>query len=222
MSKIEGYNIYQSSYYKNNVQSKKSKETNKSQKAEKNSQLNLSEKAKKLLEELKKTYGNMDFMVADYESEEEAATYLSRGTKEYSVLIEPEVLEEMAADQETKDKYLGMLDNATSELKNMKEQLGDKKDEVTRMGVSLGKDGTLSYFAELEKMSEKQRERIEKAREEKAEQKKEEKSIQEKTKKTLVQADSVEALLEKIKQVDWTKIKEEGQTETGSRFDCTI
>ena len=34
--------------------------------------------------EIQKTYSNMDFMVADYESDEEAASYLSRSTKEYS------------------------------------------------------------------------------------------------------------------------------------------
>ena len=52
----------------------------------------------------------MDFIVADYESEEEASAYLSRGTKEYSVLIDPELLEEMAADGKTKEKqeiYIG-------------------------------------------------------------------------------------------------------------------
>ena len=37
----------------------------------------------------------MDFMVAEYEGDDEAAEYLSRGTKDYSVLIEPELLEKM-------------------------------------------------------------------------------------------------------------------------------
>jgi len=119
MSRIEGYNVYQSSYYENATKSKKAKDTakeDKTEKIDKRSQVQLSDRAKKLLEELKKTYGNMDFMVADYDNEEEAAKYLSRGTKEYSVLIEPELLEEMAADKETKEKYLGILDDATGKL----------------------------------------------------------------------------------------------------------
>ncbi len=234
MSKIEGYGVYQKSLYENSVKSKKAKEekkTDKTDKTEKNSQVELSDKAKKLLEQLRKTYGNMDFMVADYESEEEAAKYLSRGTKEYSVLIEPELLEEMASDEETKEKYLGILNDATDKLSKMKEQLGDKKDEVIHMGVSVGKDGTVSYFAELEKVSEKQRERIEKAREEKKEAAKEEekeaagavgKSISGKTKKTTVKASSVEELLEKIRNVDWSTVKSGEMTESGSRFDLKV
>lgn len=221
MSKIEGYGVYQNSYYEKSAQSRQTKETiaaDKADKTEKNSQASLSFKAKRLLQQLKNTYGNMDFMVADYESEEEAAAYLSRGTKEYSVLIEPEVLEEMAADDKAKDKYLGMLNDATDKLTDLKNQLGDKKDEVTHMGVSIGKDGEISYFAELEKVNEKHRERIEKAREDK----KEDKAKQDGIKRTKVQAGSVEELLEKIKNVDWTKIKSEDTKESGSRIDYSV
>ena len=187
----------------------------------------------------------MDFIVADYESDVEAAQYLSRGTKEYSVLIEPELLEEMAADAETKGKYLGILDEATGKLADMKNQLGDKADEVTRLGVTIGKDGMMTFFAELEKVSEKQKERIEKAKEEKAdnktvakkeEEQKEDKSvtkketeeiknsnaISEKYKKTTVYASTVEELLEKIQNVDWSQVKAAEVPATGSKFDCTI
>lgn len=250
MSRIDSYSVYQSSYYENNTaKSKKTKETDKTDKTgktDKNSQVQLSDRAKKLLEELKKTYGNMDFIVADYESDEEAAQYLSRGTKEYSVLIEPELLEEMAADTETKEKYLGMLDEATGKLADMKTQLGDKADEVTRLGVTIGKDGMMTFFAELEKVSERQKERIEKAKEEKADNKavskkeaeeekddktvsgketeeiKNSKTISEKSKKTTVYASSVEELLEKIQNVHWSQVKAAEVPVTGSKFDCTI
>ncbi len=221
MSKIDGYGVYQNSYYEKSAQSKQTKETkekDKADKAEKNSQVNLSYKAKKLLQQLKKIYGNMDFMVADYETEEEAATYLSRGTKEYSVLIEPDVLEEMASDSKAKDKYLGILNEATGKLDEMQNQLGARKDDVTRMGISIGKDGEVSYFAELEKVNEKQRERIDKARENK----KEDKAQQDRTKRTRVQADSAKELLKKIKSVDWSEIKSEDAKESGSRFDYSI
>lgn len=230
MSKIAGYSVYQNNYYDNKTQNKKTKETkdaDKTKKTDKNNQVNLSSRAKELLEELKKTYGNMDFIVADYDSDEEASAYLSRGTKEYSVLIEPETLEKMAADEKTKDKYLGILDDAKTNLNNIKEQLGDKKDEVKSIGITIKDDGTVSYFAELEKMNEKQRERIEKAREEKKESKKETEKdemppVHERYKKTKVQAGSVEELLEKIKDVDWNEVKEEELFKTGSRFDLSI
>ena len=117
MSKIDGYSVYQKVYEKS-IQKKndlkKSEDANKVNKpdrVDKYEPVELSDKAKALLEELKKKYGNMDFMIANYDSEEEAAHYLSRGTKEFSVLIEPELLEEMAADESVKEKYLGLLDD---------------------------------------------------------------------------------------------------------------
>lgn len=226
ITEINNYsNLYNSFATQKKANTKASKETDKAEKTEQNSQLKLSDSAKKLLEELKQTYGNMDFMVANYESDEEAAAYLARGTKEYSVLIEPEVLEEMAANEETKEKYLDLLNNATNEITNIKEQLGEQKEEVTHIGIVFGEDGTISYFAELEKTSEKQRERIEEAKEEKAEEDKavqEKKAMQEKKKKTKVQASSIEELLEKIKNVDWSKVKEDRETEIGSKFDLVI
>lgn len=224
MSRVHGYG---NGYYENTVGQNprhgRAKETQKAEQAAKSGRaekdgLQLSEKAKSLLEELKKKYGNMDFMVANYRNSREASEYLSRGTKEYSVLIEPEVLEEMAADEDTKSKYLGLLDEATTKLADIKEELGDKETEVVRTGVTIGKDGKMSYFAELENMSEKQKERIEKASIEKArEHKQEDKIARRKTKKTSVQADSVEELLKKIKNVRWDKVK--GQDAEGAKFD---
>lgn len=233
MSKIEGYGVYQNSYMGSAAQSRSAKETEKTEKTEKKEQVQLSDRAKKLLEELKKNYSNMDFIVADYETDEEAADYLSRGTKEYSVLIEPETLEEMAADEEAKAKYTGILDDAVDQLKDIKEKLGDNKDDVARLGITIGKDGEVSYFAELEKSGERQKEWIEKTREAKKEERAEqEKKAQEqknqdiaaqgRTKKTRVQADSVEELLEKIKNVDWDQIKSEEKQVTGGKFDFSI
>ena len=235
MSKIEGYGAYQNSFYANSVKSRDAQKsqnankTDKTDKTEKNSSVQLSDKAKKLLEELKKTYSNMDFIIADYENDEEAAEYLSRGTKEFSVLIDPETLEKMAADEETKNKYIGILEDSVSQLKDIKEQLGDKEDEVTRIGITVGKDGQVSFFAELEKAGERQKDFIDSIRESKKEARTEqEKKAQEdlaaqaRTKKTTVTASSVEELLEKIRSVDWDQIKSEELLSSGSRFDSTI
>lgn len=220
MNKVGSYGVYQNKYYENTMQSRKEKEASKTAKADetvKSGKTQLSSRAKALLQKLQKTYGNMDFMIADYETEEEAKAYLSRGTKEYSVLIEPDVLEEMAADEEAEKKYSGILEDAVSKLADMKSQLGDKKDETARLGVSIGKDGELSYFAELEKVNEKQRERIEKAREDKKEE-----SAKGMGKKVSLKADSPEELLEKIRNVDWSKIKEEKKDSSGSRINFTV
>ncbi len=236
MSRIAGYGVYQNGYMGSVAKSRNTREADKADKAdktEKKEQVQLSDRAKKLLEELKKNYNNMDFIVADYETDEEASAYLAKGTKEYSVLIEPETLEEMAADEEAKAKYTGILDDAVDQLKDIKEQLGDKEDEVTHIGISVGKDGSVSYFADLEKIGERQKEWIEKSRESKKEERTEQEkkaqekksqdiAAQERTKKTRVQANSVEELIEKIKGVDWDQIKSEEKAMTGGRFDFSI
>lgn len=243
MNKVSGYNVYQNNYYDQSVKNRKesdkssrtdsSKKTNSTKKTN-NNRVQLSDKAKALLQELKKTYSNMDFMVADYESEEEAASYLSRGTKEYSVLIDAEELERMASDDDIKNQNLSLLDEAVGKLDEVKDQLGEHKDEVMRIGISIGKDGEMSFFAELEKVSERQKEFIDKIWEDKKEAS--EKSESDKTdprqahhynydrsKRTTVYASSAEELIDKISNVDWDSIKEETSLPTpGGHFNYSV
>lgn len=240
MNKVTGYNLYQNNYYDNSITKKNTSKTSKTHsskttntKKTNNSNVQLSDRAKALLQELKRTYSNMDFMVADYESEEEAASYLSRGSKEYSVLIDPEELERMASDDTVKEQNLSLLDEAVGKLDEMKDQLGDKKGDVVRMGVSIGKDGEVSYFAELEKAGERQREFIDKIREDKKEAAAEAAAKSESrthgrydyehSKRTTLYASTAEELLDKIRNVDWDNIKEETSVPSpGGRFDYTI
>ena len=121
------------------------------------------------MQELKKNYGNMDFIVADYSSDEEAQSYLSRGSKEYTVLIDPAELERMAEDDEVKTKNLALLDEAVGNLDALKEQLKDteNEDSVVHLGVTIGSNGSVSYFADLEKIGERQKEFVDKIREKK-------------------------------------------------------
>lgn len=202
--------------YDSHIQNRKTNTTKQVQDT-KEKDIKLSDKAKNLLKELRKTYGDIDFIVANYETDEEADAYLSKGTKEFSVLIDPEELEKMANDEEVKKKNLGIIDGAKEQLTDMKDQLGDKKDEVTRFGVSIDKNGKVSFFAELETLSEKQKERIEASKEEKGG------YIRSgRVKRTKVTASSSEELLDKINKVDWSKIKEERQEENKNRVDFSI
>lgn len=241
MNRVSGYSAYQSSYYDNAVRNRK--EQNKSAKTEaakkagktdKTGGVQLSAKAKALLQELQKTYGNMDFIVADYDSEEEAASYLSRGTKAYTTLIDPEELERMASDESVKEKNLSLLDEAVGKLDDLKGQLGDHKDEVLRMGVSIGKDGEFSYFAELEKAGERQRQFIESIRDHKREAAEKTETDRagsknpyahgyERGKRTTVYASDAEELLDKIINVDWDSVREESTApQPGGHFSSTI
>lgn len=236
MEKIGNY--YQSSIYEKTAQAAKDADRAKAGSARKAGGTEegkkapaLSKAAQNLLKELKKTYSNMDFIVADFETDEEAASLMSRGTAEYSALFTPEELEKMAADEDVKNKNMKILDGAVSKLDEMKTKLGDKADDVTRIGISFGDDGEVSFFAELEKNSEKQRERIEKQREDKKDAAKENGKAEAAEylahgkatgKRTTVYASTIEELAEKIANVDWNAVKEERQSTTGQRFDFTV
>lgn len=241
MDRVESYGVYQNSYYGRTQSTKDAKtskvsDKNAAKKTDQNSRVNLSEKAKKLLKEMQKTYKNMDFIVADYETDEEAASYLSRGKNQYSVLLSPEELEKMAADENVKKENLKVLDNAISRLSEIRDQLGDKGKDITRLGIVIDDNGEVSFFAELEKVSEKQRERIEERRESKREEAKEAEKKAKKeqdqwgagyaperdsVKRTTVHASSVEELAEKISSVDWDDIQEEFVL-ARHRFDFTV
>lgn len=242
MNKVGGYNAYQNNFIDSIIQQRKDQnKTSKNDSSKKagsagkaNGSIQLSDKAKALLQELKKTYSNMDFIVADYDSDEEASSYLSRGTKEYTVLIDSEELERMADDDSVKEQNLKFLDEATGKLDELKDQLGDHKDEVVRLGISIGKNGEISYFAELEKMGERQKEFIDSIRESKKEAAEKSEADKndprhrygqdyERGKRTTVRASSIEELLDKISNIDWDSIKEENTTPMpGGRFNSSI
>lgn len=192
----------------------------------------LSDKAKALLQELKEKYQNMDFFVAKYNSDEEASDIMSRGTKEYGVLIDPETLEKMAEDEEIKNQYLAVIDGATDKFEEMKTQLEDSGSEVERLGMVINGDGTVDYFAKLrentEKQAKDQAEKIEERRAEKVKARKEEEKerLEKKKEKTVtVRASSIEELVKKVKEIDWTTIQEtkkEEAPEVGGKFDFSV
>ena len=151
--------------------------------AKKNQEVKLSDKAQKLLEQLKEKYSNMDFFVANFSTDEEAQRYLSQGTKDYSVVIDPETLEQMAEDEEVFKKYDEILANAGNTFEQVKEQLGEDADKVANLGISIDGNGKVNLFAELDKQSVKRVKAQKKMREEKASQKKEQKAAKEKKEK---------------------------------------
>lgn len=186
----------------------------------------LSKSAQKLLAELKEKYGNMDFFVASYSSDEEAQRYLNRGTKEYSVLIDPETLEAMANDSEVRKQYEDVLAGAGDKLAQLKDELGEDADNVNSFGISIDKEGKVSYFAELDKISESRQKQLDSAKTKKAEEKAKAKKAEKKAKQDkmkdareteFVKADSIEELIEKIK----NSFAEDGKNAVAGGFNTT-
>ena len=101
----------------------------------------------------------------------------------------------------------------------------DTDTKIAKFGISFNSDGITTFYAELEKSSASQKEYFEKIQEKKAAEKKEikkkEQSKQIEVRKTMVQANSKEELLDKIKNVDWDSIKSE-ENKIGGRFDFSV
>lgn len=204
---------------------------------DKSKESTLSDKAQNVLKQLRAKYGNMDFMVADFENEDEAKATLAKGTKEFSVLFSSEELEKMAADEKYFNQKINDLEGAVRMSEEINQKYGfdqeEKDTQITKMGMVFHDDGTTSFFAELEKTSAKQKERIEKSREEKRTEKKQEAKKAEKdlknyeknnteTKRVTVWADSMQELVDKINAVDWDHVPTESVKESGGRYDFSV
>lgn len=161
----------------------------------------LSETAQVFLKKLRETYGSMDFFVADFGKGDNVKDFLAGAKNEYSVILSVEELEKMAADEEYAAEYMQKVQGAVRMSEQINREFGFISEsggmvgstKVSKIGISLGEDGTTTFFAELEKSSQQQRERIEDAQEEKRAKEREQ------TERTFVQVDSIEELVDKIK-----------------------
>jgi hypothetical protein len=109
----------------------------------------LSKKAQDYLGKLKKKYGNMDFIIQDYSTDEEADKLLAKGKGEYNVLITPDLLEKMADDEDTAAEYEAMIDQSVEAIDGVKNGLGDDADMVDKYGVTFDANGNMSIRAFL-------------------------------------------------------------------------
>ncbi|MDE7203153.1 MAG: hypothetical protein K2O91_14905 [Lachnospiraceae bacterium] len=171
--------------------------------------IELSDAAKNLLAELREKYGDMEFAVAQWSTDEEQDYYASLSDKAYSVLINPELLEKMATDPAAREEYEAIISGAGDKFDTLKEELGEDADKVKGFSITMDKDGSVSYAVKLLKDMEEssrvdkktEQERIEEKRAEKkkAEKERQEKVVQKKQETEKVEASSIEDLIKAIK-----------------------
>lgn len=172
--------------------------------------IELSDAAKNLLAELREKYGDMEFSVASWSTDEEQDYYASLTDKAYSVLINPELLEKMATDPAAREEYEAIISGAGDKFDTLKEELGDDADKVTGFSITMDKDGSVSYAVKLLKDMEEgsrvdketEQERIEEKRAEKkkAEKERQEKVVEKKQETEKIEASSIEELIKKIRE----------------------
>lgn len=179
--------------------------------------IELSDAAKNLLAELREKYGDMDFAVAQWSTDEEQDYYAGLSDKAYSVLINPELLEKMATDPSAREEYEAIISGAGDKFDTLKEELGEDADKVAGFSITMDKDGSVSYAVKLLKDMEEssradkktEQERIEEKRAakkeadkktaKKAEQEQQEKVVQKRRETEKVEASSIEDLIKAIK-----------------------
>lgn len=184
----------------------------------------LSEEGAKYYEELKKKYSGMDFVLVSKDMKDYAKSHASSfgNPNKMVVLIDEEKIERMATDEKFRAQYEGLISKAQSQMPQLKNVMSSKSG-VKAIGMQVGDDGKASFFAVMSKsntdVSKKlQAKRAEKKKADKAAEKKElKKEQQEKIKEkiaekageeakalddeedvVILQADSVEDLIKKI------------------------
>lgn len=138
----------------------------------------LSEKAQKYYEQLKKKFGNYDFILVSREEKENAKANAAKYANKLKtvVLIDEDKIEKMATDEKFRKQYEGILSGASAQLQQLKTSMEKSGANVKGYGMQVNDNGTMSLFAVLKKSSADQKARIEK----KAEQRKAEKKAADK------------------------------------------
>lgn len=169
-----------SSMYKNNTaEVEKNKETQQTKKANTYGKTvgepELSEKAAKYYDQLKKKYGNYDFILVSKDEKANAQANASKYANNIKtvVLIDEEKIERMATDESYRKKYEGILSGAKAQLDQLKSSMEKSGANVKGYGMQVNDNGTTSFFAVLKKSSSDQKARIEKSAEKKKAAKKE-------------------------------------------------
>ena len=124
----------------------------------------LSEKASKYYEQLKKKYSNMNFILVSEDMKEQAKANAAgyANANKMVVLIDEDKIERMAEDENYRKQYEAIIANAASGMSQLGSSIAATGASVKGYGMQVNDNGTATYFAVLEKSSAAQKERIEK------------------------------------------------------------
>lgn len=201
-----------------------------------NNEEKLSKKAQDFLKNLRKKYGDYDFMIGNGSDEMQALS--KSGSNEFSVIFSSDEIEKMANDEKYAEEKMQGVEGAVKMCKRICEENGyvsafnggkGENGTINKIGVTIDDNGNMKLFAELEKTSAKQKERIEKSRTKHAEEKRAsertkkknpyEKEQKPSVKRTTIEASSEEEFVKKLKEFDWNKIKD---SHSGDRFNFSV
>ncbi len=106
----------------------------------------------KVVDLLQSKYDNADVFVAGPDDD------LSQigGDMEYSIILSEDEMKLLAsddpADKKAKDKLMGQIDDAMKTIGEMSGKIGENtsdEDEISNFGLSIGSDGKMNFFADV-------------------------------------------------------------------------
>lgn len=123
----------------------------------------LSDAGAKYYEELKKKYSNLDFILVSTAEKQRASAQAGSyaNPNKMVVLIDEEKIERMATDENYRKQYEAIISNAANGLSQMSSSLSQGTSaNVKGYGMQVHDNGTVSYFAVIDKSLAAQRERM--------------------------------------------------------------
>lgn len=134
----------------------------------------LSENGEKYYNELKKKYGNLDFILVsrDMKAQTHAQAGMYANPNRLVVLIDEDKIERMAEDENYRKHYEGIIQNAAMQMEVSRSKLGANAGSVKSCGVNANGSGPASFFAAVDKSFAAQRKMLKKKAEKKAAEKK--------------------------------------------------
>ena len=210
----------------------------------------LSENAAKYYEQLKKKYGNLDFILVSRDQKEFAKANASKysNTHKMVVLIDEDKIERMAEDEDYRKQYESIIAKGASGLSQLTNKLANMGLSVKSCGMNVNDNGAASFFATMDQSFKAQNKAAQqRLAKKKAAKKAEEKKQEEKLEKTREErrvireeflegdadyedevtftADSVEDLIQQIENADnlyRRDILSQHERQVGRGFDFVV
>lgn len=198
----------------------------------------LSDKAKSYYADLKKKFGDMDFILVSKDMKSAVASHASSygNANKPVVLIDDAKIEMMANDESVRKKYEGLIAMSQSKMQEARNSIASSGAILKSFGMSVSDDGKVSFFAAIEKSSEASAKIMEKKqaakKEAKAKEKKQtekedleeriEKQREEKKKYIEFQSDSLEALIERVSKYAFDQSAQNAKTSEESMLGQSI
>lgn len=112
----------------------------------------LTEEAAKYYEQLKKKYGNLDFILVSKDQKEYAKANASKysNPNKMVVLIDEEKIERMAVDEDYRKQYENAISQGANGLTQLKSRLANMGLNVKSCGMNVYDNGATSFFATMD------------------------------------------------------------------------